>query len=90
MSKITPKNENEQASKRRPKVKENQRFVTLPVVHPNAAAIDIGDRMHAVAVGPGVDPVPVREFGTFTCDLRAIISWFKQCKVTTVVMESTG
>jgi transposase len=90
MSKITPKNENGQASKRRPKVKENQRFVTLPVVHPNAAAIDIGDRMHAVAVGPGVDPVPVREFGTFTCDLRAIVSWLKQCKVTTIAMESTG
>ena len=28
----------------------------LPMVHPNAAAIDIGARMHVAAVGPSAQP----------------------------------
>jgi hypothetical protein len=40
------------------------------LVHPNAAAIDIGATMHMAAVGPNCDPEPVRSFGTFTGDLH--------------------
>ncbi|KXV36038.1 hypothetical protein AD940_00700 [Gluconobacter thailandicus] len=29
-------------------------------------------------------------FGTFTSDLHALVEWFKECKVTSVAMESTG
>src|SRR5205823_13563637 len=36
------------------------------------------------------DKEPVRAFGTFTCDLLAIILWLKQCLIDTVAMESTG
>jgi transposase len=36
------------------------------------------------------DPQPVRTFGVFTADLRALAAWLKQCGVTTVVVESTG
>lgn len=61
----------------------------LPIVHPNAAGIDVSATMHAVAVRPGIEP-NVREFGAFTEDLYAIADWLKKCEVTTVAMESTG
>jgi hypothetical protein len=38
--------------------------------HPNAAAIDIGSRMHVAAVPPDRDTEPVRAFGTCTGDLQ--------------------
>lgn len=62
----------------------------MPLVNPNVAGIDVGDTMHAVAVPEGRDEVQVQSFGTMTCDLRAIVSWLKTCKVETVAMESTG
>src|SRR3954468_13053537 len=58
--------------------------------HPNAAAIDIGARMHVAAVAPDRDPEPVRSFGTFTADLHRLADWFERCGVRTVAMESTG
>ncbi len=64
--------------------------VSMPLVNPNAAGIDIGDSLHAVAVPPDRGEVCVREFGAFTEDLEKIATWLKQCKVDTVAMESTG
>jgi transposase len=65
--------------------------VNMPLVNPNGAGIDVGDTMHAVAVVPeGRDEVQVQSFGTMTCDLQAIISWLKKCRIETVAMESTG
>ena len=58
--------------------------------HPNAAAIDIGSRMHVAAVPPDRDPEPVRAFGTCTGDLQQLANWFERCGVRTVAMESTG
>jgi transposase len=58
--------------------------------HPNAAAIDIGSRMHVAAVPPDRDPEPVRAFGTRTGDLQQLADWFERCGVRTVAMESTG
>jgi transposase len=55
-----------------------------------AAAIDIGSRMHMAAVSPEAAKDPIRSFGTFTSDLHALAEWFKECKVTSVAMESTG
>ena len=66
---------------------------TLPILHPHAAGIDIGDKIHAVAVPANSCPQPdqsVRLFGTMTCDLHAISDWLQQCNVVTVAMESTG
>ncbi len=65
-------------------------FVSLPLVNPNAAGIDIGDTLHAVAVPAGRDEQQVQTFGTMTCDLEAIVRWLKHCQVETVAMESTG
>src|SRR5215217_6341185 len=58
--------------------------------HPNAAAIDIGARMHVAAVPPDRDAEPVRSFGTFTGDLQRLADWLERCGVRTVAMESTG
>ena len=62
----------------------------MPMVHPNAAAIDVGATMHMAAVRPDRTPEPVRSFGTFTTDLHRLVEWFKECGVETVVMESTS
>ena len=59
-------------------------------IHPDAAAIDIGARMHIAAVPPDRDAEPVRRFGTFTGDLQRLADWFERCGVRTVAMESTG
>ena len=56
----------------------------------DAAGIDIGARRIHVAVEPGRDPRPVREFQTFTQDLYALADWLDVCGVRTVAMESTG
>src|SRR3954452_13275043 len=58
--------------------------------HPNAAAIDIGARMHVAAVAPDRKAEPVRSFGTFTGDLHRLADWLERCGVRTVAMESTG
>jgi transposase len=62
----------------------------MVMVHPNAAAIDIGSTMHMAAVGADRTSEPVRSFGTFTGDLHRLADWFAECGVETVVMESTG
>lgn len=65
-----------------------ERDITL--THPDAAAIDIGARMHVAAVRPDRDTEPVRSFGTCTGDLQRLADWFEECEVRTIAMESTG
>jgi len=62
----------------------------ISLTHPNAAGIDIGSAAHFVAVPPDRDDEPVREFASFTADLRRLADWLDACGVDTVVMESTG
>lgn len=64
--------------------------VSMPLVHSNAAGIDIGDSFHLVAVPADRDPVNVRRFGSFTEDLENIATWLKECEIDSVAMESTG
>jgi len=66
------------------------RAVTMPVLHPHAAGIDIGATEIYVCVPLDRDPQPIRRFGTFTEDLLALAAWLKACGVTSVAMESTG
>ena len=68
----------------------NKAKPAMSLVHPNAAAIDIGATMHMAAVSADRTPEPVRSFGTFTADLHRLVDWFTECGVETVVMESTG
>jgi transposase len=72
------------------KAKASKSQVSLPLINPNAAGIDIGDAIHAVAVPEDRDEQQVRCFGTMTCDLQAIVEWLTQCSIDTVAMESTG
>ena len=60
---------------------------TLPMMHPNAGAIDVGATMHMAAVRADRTTEPVRSFGTFTTDLHRLVDWFTECGVETVVME---
>jgi transposase len=62
----------------------------LKQININAAGIDVGDSEMYVAVPQDRDEQCVRVFGTFTRDLAAIAQWLKDCKVTSVAMESTG
>jgi transposase len=73
-----------------PKRSKSRNGGEMPMVHPNAAAIDVGATMHMAAVRADRAPEPVRSFGTFTADLHRLVDWFTECGVETVVMESTS
>jgi transposase len=64
--------------------------LSLEVIHPDAAGIDIGNETHYVAVPPSRDSQPVRRFGYTTAELKAMAAWLKQCRIRTVAMQSTG
>ena len=64
--------------------------LSLEVVHPDAAGIDIGNESHYVAVPPIRDSQPIRRFGCTTAELRQMADWLKQCAIRTIVMQSTG
>src|SRR5215475_12314364 len=64
--------------------------LSLEVVHPNAAGIDIGNDVHDVAVPSSRSSEPVRHFGCTTAELKAMADWLKQCGIRTVAMQSTG
>lgn len=70
------------------KRKGKRRF--LRSVNPNAAGIDCGSASHHVAVPADRDPEPVRQFRTFTTDLRELADWLAACGIETVAMEATG
>lgn len=69
---------------------EKGKSVSMAMVNPNAAGIDIGDSLHVVAVPADRDATSVRNFGAFTEDLEKIALWLKECSIETVAMESTG
>jgi hypothetical protein len=64
--------------------------LSLEMVHPDAAGIDIGNASHYVAVPPTRDTQPVRRFGRTTAELKAMAEWLKRCRIRTVAMQSTG
>ena len=64
--------------------------LSLTVIHPDAAGIDIGNESHYVAVPPSRDSQPVRRFGCTTAELKAMAAWLKQCSIHTVAMQSTS
>ena len=62
--------------------------ISMEIVNPHAAGIDIGSRSHWVAVGQG--PNDFKEFGVYNEDLLRIAVWLREKGVKTVAMESTG
>ena len=82
-----------QAGIRSISVTSNEAEQKLEILRPDAAGIDCGAQEHYVAVP--VDRVSagqptVRSFSAFTEGLDAAVDWLKECRVTTVAMESTG
>jgi transposase len=62
----------------------------LEVMHPDAAGIDIGGNEHWVAISPDRDAEPVRRFGCFTAEVKAMARWLVEKGVRHVAMQSTG
>lgn len=62
----------------------------LDIIHRDAAGIDVGNESHFVSVPPDRDPKAIREFGSWTVALEAMAQWLKDCRIRTVVMQSTG
>lgn len=65
--------------------KEN---ISMQIVNPFAAGIDVGSRSHWVAVGQSEKEI--REFGVFNNDLFQMAEWLVENKIKTIAMESTG
>jgi transposase len=64
---------------------------SLPVQHPHAAGIDVGDASHWACVGATPDGSDtVREFPAHTPGLRELVAWLRHCGVTTVALEASG
>lgn len=62
----------------------------LSQMNPFAAGIDIGCHSHFVAAPIASGEIEVKEFLSITSQLHVMSTWLKECKVTSVVMESTG
>jgi transposase len=67
---------------------ENEKHISMEIINPCVAGIDIGSRSHFVAIGQGEKDV--REFGVYNENLKAISNWLKESQIKTVAMESTG
>ena len=52
--------------------------------------MDVGSDAHGMAVPKDRGAQPVQCFGACTADLYALAAWLQQCRIETVVMESTG
>jgi transposase len=66
----------------------SKKTMSLEVVNPNAAGIDIGSRSHWVAIGQ--DAQDVKEFGVYSEDNEALCKWLQENEIETIAMESTG
>jgi transposase len=62
----------------------------ITLINPDAAGIDIGSEENWVAIPADRTEEPIKRFGAFSCDIEAMATWLKECKVRTVAMESTG
>jgi transposase len=69
---------------------KRRRVVSLPVIKPDAAGIDVGATQVCVAVPADRDTEPIRCFETFTVELEKLADWLERCRIRTVAMESTG
>lgn len=65
-----------------------KKSLSMEVVNRYAAGIDVGSRFHYVAIGQ--KPEDVRKFGVYNEDLKELLRWLQENKITTVAMESTG
>lgn len=62
--------------------------VSMKVINPHCAGIDVGSKSHYVAIGQSV--TEVKEFGVYADDLKELCCWLKEKKIESVALESTG
>lgn len=62
--------------------------VSLEMVNPHAAGIDVGSRSHYACIGQAKEDV--KEFGVYAEDLQELTRWLIDNGITTAAMESTG
>jgi transposase len=62
--------------------------LSMLIINPNAAGIDVGSKSHFVAIGQ--ESYHVKEFGVTTSDLKSLVDYLKSNGIQTVAMESTG
>jgi transposase len=65
-----------------------KKSISMEIVNPHAAGIDVGSRSHFIAVGQSSEDV--KEFGVYNEDLQATVQRLREKEVETVAMESTG
>ena len=65
-----------------------EKKLSMQIMNPAAAGIDVGSRMHMLAIDQQVEHV--RKFGVYTQDHEEMIRYLKEHSITTVAMESTG
>ena len=70
--------------------KHNVKTTTLPGLDSKKAGIDIGAYSVFVCVSDTQGYQEVREYPTFTRDLRNMANWLKERGIKSVAMESTG
>ncbi|MGE0207457.1 MAG: IS110 family transposase [Candidatus Babeliales bacterium] len=68
---------------------EKKALIPLNKFNPSACGIDVGASSVFVCA-PANGELEIREYSTFTGDLKAMVGWLKSCKVTSCAMESTG
>ena len=66
------------------------RLESLKQINLNAAGLDIGSAAIWACVPEDRDDQPVRQFATFTVDLKALADWLETCGIESVAMESSG
>lgn len=76
-------------AKKAQKVKKNKRSELL-IVNPDAAGIDVASTEYQVCVPEDRAEEYNRRFEAYTCDLKEIVHFLKECKIKTVAMEATG
>jgi transposase len=82
--------ERKASSRPSPKGKGHRRGADLTVKNPDAAGIDVGARVHYVAVPEDRAQPSIRSFGAYTAQLEELVQWLQACGIKTVAMESTG
>ena len=76
--------------KKKASQEKKESALSLPVVRPRSAGIDIGSSEHWVCGPPRADGKPnVRVFGTTTAQLKELADWLVEQRVESVAMEST-
>jgi transposase len=73
-----------------PKVAFTTKSEILGCIRPNVAGLDIGASSIFACVGVGNGMQEIREFPTFTEDLKSLVAWLEDHNTCSVAMESTG